>query len=146
MHWSLLTNGGKDFVDQEKFSLSFHSLWGNGCQKKSPNNIQGREATSKLPNIPGNSKFFTFDLGIILNPICLLWNIFRKLAKGKLTAETEIAYWGEFATPSCLPSVSNQCKKFNLRIWFRDYPGSPIAKTPRFQCRGSEFNPRSGNL
>ena len=145
MHWSLLTNGGKDFGDQEKFHLSFHSLCENECQKKIPSNIQGRGAASKLPNIPGNSKFFIFDLGIILNPKCLLWNIFKKLAKGKQCWDWDSTHWGE-STTVCLPSVSNQCKKFNLRIWFRDFPGGPIAKTPCFQCRGPEFNPWSGNL
>ena len=26
-----------------------------------------------------------------------------------------------------------------------DFPGSPVAKTPRFQCRGHGFDPWSGN-
>ena len=27
----------------------------------------------------------------------------------------------------------------------RDFPGGPVAKTPRSQCRGPRFNPWSGN-
>ena len=26
-----------------------------------------------------------------------------------------------------------------------DFPGSPVVKTPRFQCRGQVFDPWSGN-
>ena len=28
---------------------------------------------------------------------------------------------------------------------FRDFPGGPVAKTPGFQCRGTRFDPWSGN-
>ena len=33
----------------------------------------------------------------------------------------------------------------HLRVPGRDFPGDPVAKTPRSQCRGSRFDPWSGN-
>ena len=32
------------------------------------------------------------------------------------------------------------CKRIS-----RDFPGGPVVKTPRFQCRGRGFDPWSGN-
>ena len=28
---------------------------------------------------------------------------------------------------------------------YRDFPGHPVVKTPRFYCRGLRLDPRSGN-
>ena len=33
----------------------------------------------------------------------------------------------------------------SLKIILRDFPGGPVGKTPHSQCRGSGFNPWSGN-
>ena len=44
------------------------------------------------------------------------------------------------------------CCAINLQNFFilenwnsRDFPGGPVAKTPRSQCRGPGFDPWSGN-
>ena len=39
------------------------------------------------------------------------------------------------------PLLSAPGKKESLR----DFPGSPVVSTPRFHCRGHEFDPWSGN-
>ena len=31
------------------------------------------------------------------------------------------------------------------RIWFMDFPGGPMVKTPHFHCRGHRFDPWSGS-
>ena len=31
------------------------------------------------------------------------------------------------------------------RVGFWDFPGGPVAKTPRFHCMGHRLDPRSGN-
>ena len=38
-------------------------------------------------------------------------------------------------------SIQNKLKK----KWYREFPGSPVARTPHFHCQGCRFNPWSGN-
>ena len=35
--------------------------------------------------------------------------------------------------------------KWTLKYYARDFPGGPVVRTPRFQCRGHGFQPGSGN-
>ena len=33
----------------------------------------------------------------------------------------------------------------HLKLFIREFPGSPVVRPPRFQCRGHGFNPWTGN-
>ena len=46
------------------------------------------------------------------------------------------------AGPDCFPGVL--CRVTEKKAP-RDFPGGPVAKTPRSQCRGPAFDPWSGN-
>ena len=45
-------------------------------------------------------------------------------------------------------SYRHMCSDYNVidsELTNRDFPGNPVAKTPRSQCRGPRFNRWSGN-
>ena len=33
----------------------------------------------------------------------------------------------------------------DFKTYYREFPGGPVARTPRFHCRGPVFDPWSGN-
>ena len=43
-----------------------------------------------------------------------------------------------------LKRIKNMEVKRNINSPNRDFPGSPVVKTPHFQCREYRFNPQSG--
>ena len=60
---------------------------------------------------------------------------------------------GHLSSPLLLPKlpflfpghVGTEKKRIMIRS-SKDFPGGPVVKTPRFQCRGRGFDPWSGEL
>ena len=46
---------------------------------------------------------------------------------------------------SLLMKVKEESEKAGLKLNIRDFPGAPVAKTLHSQCKGSGFDPWSGN-
>ena len=63
----------------------------------------------------------------------------RMQALSLVTVET----WSSYLTCLCFSFLT--CKMGLIKVPSWDFPGGPVVKTPRSQCRGPGFDPWSGN-
>ena len=59
--------------------------------------------------------------------------------------ETLISRVTELLNSSVQCSEKPQGIQRNKKVWPRDFPGGPLGKIPRSQCKGPGFNPWSGD-
>ena len=69
----------------------------------------------------------------------------RNINNLRYADDTTLMAESEEELKSLLMRMKEENEKAGLKLNIRDFPGAPVAKTLHSQCKGSGFDPWSGN-
>ena len=69
----------------------------------------------------------------------------RNINNLRYVDDTTLIAESEEELKSLLMRMKEESEKAGLKLNIRDFPGAPVAKTLHSQCKGSGFDPWSGN-